>query len=231
MSDVAGRLRHVAESIADIAAAGGRSDSVSLVAVTKTVPVDSIREAYDAGHHLFGENRVREASDKIELLAGTMQDARWHLIGHLQTNKARMAVRLFSVVQSVDSLRLATKLDAEAVRAGIRLPVLLEINIAGESAKSGFLIDRFRASIVELLTLPGLELRGLMTIAPLVDDPEDVRWVFRSLRELRDSVRDRFEIDGFTELSMGMTNDYEVAVKEGATIVRLGRAIFGERSK
>jgi PLP dependent protein len=158
-----------------------------------------------------------------------MPQGEWHLIGHLQTNKVRMAVRGFTLIESVDSLRLAHKLDREAELALRKLPILLEVNVAGEETKSGFDPERLRASIPELKQLSHLELRGLMTVAPLSADAEDTRWVFRRLRELRDAIRDRFDLSVLSELSMGMSNDFRVAIEEGATMIRIGRAIFGER--
>jgi pyridoxal phosphate enzyme (YggS family) len=230
MGDIRTRLSAIREAIDRASAAAGRTDVVTLVAVSKTVDGERILEAYAAGQRVFGENRVQEGAAKIERLRSTAPGAHWHLLGHLQTNKVRPAVEHFSFVESVDSLRIADKLNAAAEAIGQRLPVLLEVNVGGEESKGGFEIDLFRASIPHLIRLPNLELRGLMTVAPLASDPEDVSWVFRRLRELRDGVRDRFELPRFTDLSMGMTNDFEVAVREGATMVRIGRAIFGDRA-
>ncbi|MBV9282269.1 MAG: YggS family pyridoxal phosphate-dependent enzyme [Chloroflexi bacterium] len=206
-------------------------DEVSLVAVTKTVPAAAIREAARAGQGTFGENRVQEAEVKIGEIRSELPDLRWHLIGHLQTNKARPAVQLFSLIESVDSVRLARRLDASAAAAGLRVAVLLEVNVAAEGSKSGFLREDLRGALADIFRLTHLEVRGLMTIAPLVDDAEEVRWVFRALRELRDELRERYGAPGMRELSMGMSNDFPVAIEEGATMVRVGRALFGERPR
>jgi pyridoxal phosphate enzyme (YggS family) len=227
MSGLAERLAAVRASIERARLAAGRTDEVLLVAVTKTVGPDAVREAYQAGQRVFGENRVQEGREKIAALSGEMADACWHLIGHLQTNKARQAAGSFALIESVDSIRLAARLDQVAGPSSV--PVLLEVNVAGEESKSGFQSEELRGAMAELRSMEHLELRGLMTVAPLVADPEEVRPVFRRLRELRDELRDEFDLRGFDQLSMGMTNDFPVAVEEGATMVRVGRALFGER--
>lgn len=227
--DLRRRLGEVQEEIARAAARAGRAGDVRLVAVTKTFPADVVREAYEAGQRLFGENRVQEAVAKVRLLA-ELEGIEWHLIGHLQTNKARQAVQHFDMVESVDSVRLGTALDERAGRRGMVLPVLLEVNVAREESKSGFDPSTLLEAVEELAPLSHLELRGLMTVAPLAVDPEDVRSVFRRLRELRDSLREQCTLEGFDELSMGMSGDYRVAIEEGSTLVRIGRALFGERS-
>lgn len=209
---------------ADIAAACERADrdptEVRLIAVSKTQPAAAIREAVAAGHIDFGENRVQEGLVKLDELDDS--PARIHLIGHLQRNKARFAGR-FASVQSIDSVALAA---AVSRRLDAPLPVLLEVNVAGEASKQGFEPSELEAALREIAALPHLEVEGLMTIAPLVADAEAVRPVFRALRELRDALAGEWEL---RELSMGMSNDYAVAIAEGATIVRIGRAIFGER--
>jgi pyridoxal phosphate enzyme (YggS family) len=202
---------------------------VTLVAVTKTVPVEVIREAIALGHRAFGENRVQEAVPKIDELSFEAPDIRWHLVGHLQTNKAKLAAERFSMVESVDSVRLASRLDAHAASLGRRLPALLEVNIAGEQSKWGFCPQEVGTAATEISQLPHLNIRGLMTVAPMVSHAEDVRWVFRALRQLRDGLRERTPSLQLPELSMGMSHDFEVALEEGATIVRIGRALFGER--
>jgi pyridoxal phosphate enzyme (YggS family) len=227
--DVAARLRQVQSLVTAAAERAGRTDSVTVVAVTKTVPPERVQAVYDAGHHVFGENRVQEAVSKIESLRVSMPDARWHLIGHLQSNKVKQATEVFSLIESVDSLRLASALDERARRVGRVLPVLLEVNVAGEQSKSGFRESDLWLALPELLALSNLDVCGLMTVAPLVQGPEEVRWVFRRLRELRDRAQDRGPANNVQQLSMGMSGDFEVAVEEGATIVRIGRAIFGER--
>lgn len=205
---------------AEIAAACERADrdpaEVRLIAVSKTQPASAVREALAAGHADFGENRVQEGLAKLDELADS--PARIHLIGHLQRNKARFAGH-FASVQSIDSVPLAA---AVSRRLDTPLPVLLEVNVAGEASKHGFAPSELEAALEQIAALPRLEVDGLMTIAPLVTDAEAVRPVFRALRELRDAL-------GLRQLSMGMSNDYAVAIAEGATIVRIGRAIFGER--
>jgi pyridoxal phosphate enzyme (YggS family) len=227
--NVAERLFRVLEAIESAAERAGRAGAVQLVAVSKTVPVDSIAQAYTAGQRVFGENRVQEGMDKISALRETAPDLRWHLIGHLQTNKAKAAAESFDVIESVDSFRLAERLDERAGLAGRRLPVLFEVNVAGEASKSGFSPGELTGLWPVLFDLPHLDPRGLMTVAPLASDPETVRPVFRRLRELRDEIRVASGKSGFSELSMGMSGDFATAIEEGATIVRLGRAIFGER--
>lgn len=205
---------------------GRDPDEVSLVAVSKTVPPERLVAAVEAGLDLLAENRVQEAATKVPLVAG----ARWHLVGPLQSNKARRAVELFDAIETVDSLDLARRLDrivAELHRAD-RLPILLQVNVDDDPAKAGFTRDRIEDALPELVELDRVELRGLMTIGRLVEDAEHARPTFRALRALRDDLRSRFPALG-PDLSMGMTDDYPVAVEEGATIVRVGRALFGER--
>jgi pyridoxal phosphate enzyme (YggS family) len=242
---VADNLRRVLSEMERYQGLVGRSD-VRLVAVTKTIPPQRIREAYDAGQRVFGENRVQEGVGKISELTSLMPEAEWHLIGHLQSNKAKLAIEWFSVIQTVDSLELAGRLDRLARGGfsggisrhgsgsssgnGTKLPMLAEVNITGEASKSGFSPAELRAAFSQLLSLDSLEWRGLMTIPPLTADPEDARWVFRALRALRDEMRERHELGSFTELSMGMSGDYPVAIAEGATMVRIGTAIFGARA-
>jgi pyridoxal phosphate enzyme (YggS family) len=198
----------------------GRSPSeITLVAVTKTVDPPAVAAAFAAGISHFGENRVQEAVTKIEQLADLTPHPTWHMVGHLQTNKAKKAVEIFDLIQSVDSIKLAEVLSQRTPKT---LPILLEVNIAGEGSKSGFSINEVAPALEATSSLPRLAIKGLMTIAPLVDDPEEVRPVFHKLRSLRDSL-------GLEHLSMGMTDDFEVAIEEGATMVRIGRAIFGER--
>jgi pyridoxal phosphate enzyme (YggS family) len=211
-----------------IEAAAGRSgraaSSVTLVAVSKTMPVEAIREAVAAGATILGENRVQEARDKITALAGAAQ---WHLIGHLQTNKAKLAVGLFDRIHSLDSIRLAHELDRHAGDAGRRLRCLVQVNVGGEAQKNGALEEEVRPLLEAARHLPHIAVEGLMAIPPFLSDPEAVRPYFRRLRALRDELA----TDGFPlpDLSMGMTHDFEVAIEEGATLVRVGTAIFGPR--
>ena len=218
---IAERLEAVRTEIAQICERADRDPrEVRLIAVSKTHSSETIREALAAGQIEFGENRVQEGLAKLDELADS--EARIHLIGHLQRNKARFAGR-FASVQSIDSVRLA-----EAVARQLDAPpnppldALLEVNVAGEASKQGFAPAELESAFAQIAALPQLRVRGLMTIAPLVADAEQVRPVFRRLRELRDAL-------GLPELSMGMSNDYAVAIEEGATIVRIGRAVFGER--
>lgn len=222
-------LRSLVEGAAQ--RSGRPAEAVTLLAVTKTVAPEIIRAAYDLGVRDFGENRVQEAADKRDALP--LPEARWELIGHLQRNKINRALALFGRVQSVDSLDLARALDRHCAQAGIVLPVLLEVNVAGEASKFGFAPEEVAAAAHAVAALSGLRPEGLMTVAPLTSDPERVRPVFRQLRELAERARDTAPAGadgGWRVLSMGMSDDFEVAIEEGATVVRLGRALFGARS-
>ena len=275
METIAARLAAVREHLAAAARRAGRQpEEVRLVGVTKTQPPESVREALAAGLRDFGENRVQEAEEKIAALAAERAAITWHLIGHLQRNKAKKAAALFDAVHSLDSLRLAESLDRALEEQGTKNkeqrgtqeprtaepenqaahpfvlssahlltrsppPVLLQVNVSGEASKEGFalrgweerraLLDAFLAEVEALLALPHLRVRGLMTIAPWGADPEAARPAFRSTRRLRDALARRFPGANWSALSMGMSEDYAVAIEEGATIVRIGRAIFGER--
>lgn len=229
MDDLVERIRQVRLRVAEAAARSGRSiDDVTIVAVTKTVPAERVALAYELGLKVFGENRVQEARAKIAALPYPLM--RWHLIGHLQSNKVARAVELFDLIHSVDSLRLADALERGASGRERMVPILLQVNVSGEASKEGVSVDDLHMLAAEALRLPHLRVQGLMTIAPYTTQPEEVRPVFRRLRELRDGLRERFPDGSWDTLSMGMTNDYEVAIEEGATMVRIGRAIFGERS-
>jgi PLP dependent protein len=226
--NVAENLERVWEQIASAAAKSGRSaDDVELVAITKTHPAEKVREAIEAGQTLFGESRVQEARAKIPELPSTL---RWHFVGHLQKNKVRQALPLFEMIQSVDSLALAQDINRIAEEEGLHPRVLLEVNVAGEGTKFGFAPDKLRQQMEELLALPRLSIEGLMCIPPLADESESSRKCFVQVRELRDSLANEFDVK-LPQLSMGMTNDFPIAVEEGATLVRVGTAIFGERSK
>jgi PLP dependent protein len=206
---------------------GRQPDSVRLMAVSKNHPPERVAEATSAGLTLFGENRIQEAKVKIPLCPGRLE---WHFIGHLQSNKARDAVSLFQVVQGVDSLALAEELQKQASKQARSLPILLEVNVAGESSKFGWKPDRLLAELQQLNALPRLEVHGLMTVAPYAVDTEQVRPVFRRLRELRDRCADLLGAP-LPVLSMGMSGDLEVAIEEGSTLVRVGTALFGERPR
>ena len=229
---IAENLARVRERIdAAVRLSGRRSENIAVMAVSKTFPVERIREAYDAGLRLFGENRVQEFAGKVNSIRD-LHNAEWRLIGHLQTNKAAKAVELFVAVDSVDSFRLAQKLNASALQLGKKLKILIEINVGGEAVKNGVAPDS--RDLEELLLaaqeLEHLEFQGLMTIPPFTDDPLQARPFFRKLRELRDQIAARrLPTVDMTVLSMGMSHDFEVAIEEGSTCVRLGTAIFGER--
>ena len=215
-------LAGIRKRIAKAAEKAGRSPSeVTLVAVTKTVDVSAIQEAFAAGLCHFGESRIQEAKDKIPALSCLDPRPTWHLVGHLQTNKAKTAAEMFDVIHSVDSLKVAEAISQYASRD---MSVLVQVNVAGEASKYGFVLQDTIAALEHVARLPHLRIKGLMTIAPYADDPEEVRPVFRRLRLMRDSL-------GLEHLSMGMSHDFEVAIEEGATLVRIGRAIFGEREE
>ncbi|MDI6727272.1 MAG: YggS family pyridoxal phosphate-dependent enzyme [Smithellaceae bacterium] len=227
---VRANIEGIRQRIAGAAArAGRRPEEIKLMAITKTVPDDLVGEAIAAGVDLIGENYVQEAKKKIEVLGRTVP---WHLTGHLQTNKAKYAVHLFEMIHSLDRLELARELDRRAAAVGLTMDVLIEVNSGGEATKSGVLPGEAISLIRAVAGLSHLAVRGLMTMPPWFADQEEARPFFRALRLLRDQVRQE-AIPGveMTELSMGMSDDFEVAVEEGATIVRIGRAIFGARSR
>jgi pyridoxal phosphate enzyme (YggS family) len=207
--------------------AGREPDSVTLLAVSKTHPPETIRAAADCGQVFFGENKVQEAKAKIPLCPGRL---RWHFIGHLQSNKCRDAVELFEMIQSVDSLPLAQEISKRAEQAAKRMPVLLEVNVAGEASKFGYAPDKLLAELKELNVLPRLEIQGLMTVPPWTAEPEKIRPHFRRLRELKEQAETVLGAP-LPHLSMGMSDDFDIAIEEGATIVRIGTALFGPRAK
>ena len=229
---IASNLEEVRARIAQAAHRAGRNPAeVALMAVSKTHPAEAIVEAIAAGQTLFGENRVQEFAAKHDALVSRAGNPRFHLIGHLQSNKAARAVELFDAIDSLDSLRLAERLNKEAERLGRKLDVLIEINLGGEAAKAG--VDPASNQLHALLqaqpSLPNLAIRGLMTVPPYTEDPEGARAFFRRLRQLRDQLRASTGL-ALPELSMGMSHDFEVAIEEGSTCVRVGTSIFGERS-
>jgi pyridoxal phosphate enzyme (YggS family) len=220
MDNIKGNLEVVQERIHLACQRSHRSLSeVKLVAVTKEVSSDTVKKALALGIRDFGENTVQEASRKITDLATMRHELTWHMIGHLQSNKARQAGKLFDIIHSIDTPKLARILDGQAEKT---IPVLLQVNIASESTKSGFTPEALETVMAEIRNLTNLNIKGLMTIAPLSDNPEKSRPVFKKLRLLRDKLK-------LEHLSMGMSDDFEIAVEEGATILRIGRAIFGER--
>lgn len=215
------------EEIRRIALSASRNpDDISIIAVSKTHPVAVVQEAINSGIRIFGENRVQEAKAKIPALMG---DFAFHLVGHLQSNKARDAVRLFDVIHSIDRLSTATEVDKEAARAGKVQKVLAQINTSGEASKSGALPGEAEALCGGIIRLPNIRLLGLMTIGPLTHEEARIRDSFRTLRGLLGDINTKLGLD-LRELSMGMSADYAIAVEEGATMVRIGTAIFGERS-
>lgn len=226
--DIAANINAIKQRIADAAIRSKRSsDSIKLLAVTKTVSPLYINEAINAGISMFGENYVQEAKEKIAVIEKNVQ---WHMIGHLQTNKAKYAIKLFDYIHSVDRIDLARELDKKAGQIGRRINILIEVNVSGEKTKNGIPADAAITLIKDISRMQNLSVRGLMTMAPYSTNPEDARPYFRALKNLRDSIISK-GITGthMDELSMGMTDDFEVAIEEGATIVRIGRAIFGER--
>ncbi len=192
---------------------------ITLIAITKGFEASSIKEAFACGITQFGENRVQEAQTKIDQLIDLKPHITWHMVGHLQTNKVRLAIAIFDIIHSIDSMRLAEIVNSHSPK---RLPVLLEVNVSAEASKSGFSADELLQAAPQIKRLPNLEIKGLMTVAPMTANPEEIRPVFRKLREFRQQLE-------LEHLSMGMTDDFEVAIEEGATMIRIGRAIFGER--
>jgi len=225
---IADNLKTIMDRIAAVAQRAGREpSSIKLVVVTKTVDVERIREVVAAGAAILGENRVQEAKEKIEQLGAV---ASWHLIGHLQTNKAKYAVKLFDMIHSVDNLELAKELDKQAAKIGKIQNVLIEVSIAGEANKAGVSVAEVIGLVKDAANLKNISIKGLMTIPPFLDNPEEVRPYFRALRELATRIaHERISNVSMQELSMGMSGDFDVAVEEGATMVRVGSAIFGER--
>jgi pyridoxal phosphate enzyme (YggS family) len=225
-------LNRVLDRIANAATRAGRDAAdITLVAVSKTHPLEALLAAYGLGLRHFGENRVEEASIKLPAFRQSISDPAvvFHMIGHLQSRKAGDAAVLFDRVHSVDSVKLAQRLSRYAVKP---LPILLEVNVSGEESKYGFdgaRREEWFGALEAITQLPNVQLDGLMTLAPVVDDPEQARPVFRALRDLRDEIESRCAGVKLPQLSMGMTDDFEVAIEEGATLVRIGRAIFGER--
>ena len=216
--DIARNINEVRQRIAAAASRAGRStDEITLIAVTKMVDVPDIQKAVAAGIGHLGESRIQEAEHKITQLNAEGHRPTWHMIGHLQRNKVKTALEIFDIIHSIDSLRLAQTVSAQANK---NVSILIQVNIAGEETKQGFSLDEAAGAAAEISKLPNLSIRGLMTIAPMADDTEEVRPVFRELRKLRDSL-------GLEHLSMGMSDDFEIAIEEGATMVRVGRAIFG----
>ena len=219
----------VEEKIREACARAGRNrEDVTLICVTKTKPVEMLEEAYAAGQRNFGENKVQEICLKAPQLP---EDIRWHMIGHLQRNKVKQVMDKAFMIHSVDNLRLAETISREAVKRNMVMPILIEVNAAGEESKFGIALEETEQLVRQAAALPGLQIAGLMTIAPYTEDPESNRLYFRQLRELSVDIKSKC-IDNVTmdHLSMGMTGDYQVAIEEGATLIRVGTGIFGERN-
>jgi pyridoxal phosphate enzyme (YggS family) len=241
-TDIQTRVRHVQDEIAAACARAGRQpDAVTLVAVSKTHPAEAVVQAIEVGLRHFGENRAEEAVGKMSAVAAlTDTPVAWHMIGHVQTRKARYVTSGFTLLHSLDSVHLAERLNRLLVEQGATLDVLLEVNVSGEESKQGWDVPNWQDNpaqrqvlwqdVAQLLTLPALNVRGLMTMAPIVEQAEAARPVFSALRTLRDALANDFPGPAWAELSMGMTDDFPVAVEEGATLVRVGRAIFGARA-
>jgi pyridoxal phosphate enzyme (YggS family) len=228
MEDIAVNWERVREQIAGAAAKAGRSiGEIELVAISKTHDAAKVREAYEAGQSLFGESRVQEARAKIPELPSSL---RWHFVGHLQKNKIRHALPLFELFHGIDDVDLACELNRIAEEDGMHPRILLEVNVAGEGSKFGFRPEKLRQEMESLLALPRLSILGLMCIPPIAEEAETSRRYFVHLRELRDRLQTEFHVD-LAQLSMGMTQDFTVAIEEGATLVRVGTAIFGERKR
>jgi hypothetical protein len=224
--DIAENLNSIRQRIAAACARAGRDESsVNLLAVSKTHPPETIRAAVDCGQLLFGENKIQEAKAKIPLCPGK---ARWQFIGHLQSNKVRDAVELFEMIQGVDSLAIAREISKRAEQAAKTMPILIEVNVAGEGSKFGYAPEKLLAELTELNALPRIEVHGLMAIPPYAQLPEKARPYFQKLRELKERAESVLGAP-LPQLSMGMSGDFEVAIEEGATIVRIGTALFGER--
>jgi PLP dependent protein len=220
MSNIASNLQNIQQRIAAACKTACRSPKeVNLIAASKGASPEMIITVFDLGLKNFGENSVQEAQSKMAELAGIRHQLVWHMIGHLQSNKARQAADMFDMIQSIDSIKLAETLNQRCVRL---MPVLIQVNVSGEQTKSGFDPDEVAEAVQHIKDLPNLDIKGLMTIPPPADDPEQIRPIFHRLKELRDAF-------GLEHLSMGMSDDFETAIEEGATIIRIGRAIFGER--
>jgi PLP dependent protein len=230
VSDIAGNFRRVHQAIETAALKCGRAPGeILLLAISKTFPTETVAAAIDAGHRRFGENRIQEAEPKIRALAA-VPGLEWHLVGHLQSNKAHRAAEIFDVIHSVDSAKIAIRLNQSCLELGRRISVLLQVDLAKEPTKTGADPSEVRSLIETILPLKGIRLDGLMTIPPFFDDPESARPYFTALRQLRDALEsEQPGCLGTGHLSMGMSHDFEVAIEEGATVVRIGTALFGER--
>lgn len=240
---IAENLNQVHLCIEQAACRAGRDpNDITLVAVSKTFAPDAMLAAYLAGHRHFGENRPDEGAEKIPQVLASIEDTQpvWHMIGHIQRRKAKQVIEFFDIVHSIDRMTIATRLNTLAQQVDREIPVFLECNISGESSKYGFdltgweknsqIFQNFCNEVKEILDMPGLKIKGLMTIPPFVENPEEARPIFASLRNLRDTLSEKFPSEKVSHLSMGMSHDFEVAIEEGATMIRIGRKIFGQRT-
>ena len=229
MSSIKKNIRDIEERISKACERSGRKrEDVTLIVVSKTFPAEIVRQAYEAGLRIFGENRPQELREKSNVLP---DDIEWHFIGHLQTNKIKYVLPTAHLIHSVDSLHLAQALSEFAQKKQLQVPILLEVNTSGEASKFGFQPEETVQAFSQINTLPNLELRGLMTIGPLTDDADRIRQAFRQLCALREDLHKQWGEQKTAILSMGMSGDFEIAIKEGATHIRLGTAIFGERGR
>jgi pyridoxal phosphate enzyme (YggS family) len=230
MGSVKKKLARVMDRINQAAISSGRDpESVRLVAVSKTISAQTVQQAIEAGVNILGENYIQETRTKFNVLAS--YPVSWHFIGHLQTNKAKYAVRMFDLIHSVDSFKLAVEINKQAAKSGKIQHILIQVNVAGESSKSGISLQNTLSLIKEISALNNLTIKGLMTMPPFFNEPEKVRPFFKDLRNLQDTIkREKIDHVDMEELSMGMTGDFETAIEEGATLVRIGTAIFGERN-
>lgn len=229
---IAENIRQVREIISEHCRLSGRDENeVTLIAVSKTKPVEMLREALDTGTMDLGENKVQELCEKEDILSREYNGIKWHMIGHLQRNKVKQVIDKVCLIHSVDSLRLAETISTESVKRGIVSNILIEVNVAKEDTKFGVSVEDAPELVKNISGLPGIRINGLMTIAPYVSNPEENRWIFKKLKQLSIDIS-ALNLDNviMSVLSMGMTNDYMVAVEEGATLVRVGTGIFGERN-
>ena len=229
METIKKKLEKINEKIKKAALKANRStEDIKLVAVTKTATVEQIKEAISAGVKTIGENKVQEAKGKYQVLSADIADIEWHLVGHLQTNKVKYAIEIFDLIHSVDSIKLAEEIDKRSLQFGIMTNILVEVNVSGEETKYGIKPEEVEPFLKEISEFSRIKVRGLMTIAPIAEDKEEVRPYFRKLRELSEKIENKnIKNVKMDYLSMGMTDDFEVAIEEGANMVRIGRGIFG----
>jgi len=229
METIKNNLEKINEKIKKAALKANRNpEDIKLVAVTKTATIEQIKEAISAGIKIIGENKVQEAKEKYQVLSADIANIEWHLVGHLQTNKVKYAIEIFDLIHSVDSIKLAREIDKRSLQFGMVTNILVEVNVSGEETKYGIKPEEVEPFLKEISEFSGIKVRGLMTIAPIAEDKEEVRPYFRKLRELSEKIENKnIKNVKMDYLSMGMTDDFEVAIEEGANMVRIGRGIFG----